>query len=252
MDFVYVLKELYWLARKHPEDVPSAVLSLLRSFGRPVVSLGGVLLRISPRLSLEVIRAIENGSYERPERRMVQATLSPDDRVLEFGSGLGFMSAFCARTIGSDRVFTFEGNPALKLPIEETFRLNAVSPVFENCLIGRSSGSAQFHVAKSFLASSAYPIPGSKSVVVPVRSFREEVLRIQPSFLIVDIEGGEVEIFDDAVKSMPSVRKIAIEVHPWITGEEALSRMEQDLHAAGFSLVAALSVPGRQLYLERR
>ena len=251
MNLMYLAKELYWLGRKSPRSVPFALRSLVRSFKRPVVDVDGVLLRLDPGFSLEVLTALARGAYERPELQMVDAQLEEADVVLEIGSGLGFIATYCAKRIGSERIFAFEGNPGLEPIVRETFRLNKVSPTFESCLIGRSNGEVDFYVTNSFWASSTKKIPGSRKSVVQMKAFRQEVASIQPTFLIIDIEGGEVDLFSDAQDCLKTVRKIAIEVHPWIVGNDAIDAMERRLLEAGFKRVAALSTPGRYLFLTR-
>ena len=76
---------------------------------RSHVDLGGVRLRVGAHLSPAIQRAIYRGYYEAPELACLRR----------------------ARRVGSERVFTFEANPALRPLIEETFRLNGVAPWLE-------------------------------------------------------------------------------------------------------------------------
>jgi FkbM family methyltransferase len=251
VDPIHLAKELYWLGRKSPKDLPLALKSIVRSYGRPVVEVDGVKVRLDPGFSLEVLTSLAGGAYERPELRMVGARLEANDIVLEIGSGLGFISTYCAKIIGSERVHAFEGNPALESIIRETFKLNKVSPNFEICLIGAANGQVDFYVTKSFWASSTKMIPGGRKTVVPMKSFHQEVSRIKPTFLIIDIEGGETDLFSDAMDSLRSVRKIAIEIHPWVVGADAIDAMERKIIQAGFTRVEELSTPGRYLFLAR-
>lgn len=74
--------------------------------GRPRFAVAnGVKIHLhSPVISDRVAKSIYLGLYERLEARVVMATLQADDRVLELGSGIGYLSTLCARRIGSDRV----------------------------------------------------------------------------------------------------------------------------------------------------
>ena len=83
-----------------------------RATTRPVVTLEGVALRVGRHMSPRVERAVWSGRYEREELRLVREVLSPSDVVLEVGAGLGTCSpAYCAKQLGSARVFAYEANP---------------------------------------------------------------------------------------------------------------------------------------------
>ena len=75
---------------------------------RPVVSIEGVQIRVGRHMSRRVEQAISKGGYERDELRLIGMVLSPSDVVLELGAGLGLVSAYCAKRVGSGRVFAFE------------------------------------------------------------------------------------------------------------------------------------------------
>lgn len=70
----------------------------------------------------------------------VAAKLDADDVVMDVGTGIGLVATLCAQRIGSERVYTYEANPALERPIRETFELNRVSPHLEMCMHGPAVG----------------------------------------------------------------------------------------------------------------
>src|SRR3954465_8286744 len=76
-----------------------------------VVTIEGIQIRVGRHMSRRVEQAISKGGYERDELRLIGMVLSPSDVVLELGAGLGLVSAFCAKRVGSGRVFAFEANP---------------------------------------------------------------------------------------------------------------------------------------------
>jgi predicted O-methyltransferase YrrM len=87
---------------------------------RPIVSIEGIRIRVGRHMSRRVEQAISKGGYERDELRLIGMLLSPSDVVLEIGAGLGVVSAYCAKRLGSSRVFAFEANPDLEPRIRET------------------------------------------------------------------------------------------------------------------------------------
>src|SRR5262245_58379142 len=81
---------------------------------RGILPVSGVRIRTGPHLSPVILDSIEREMYERPELEIARVKLQRDDVVLELGSGIGFITTYCAKRIGSDRVFTYEANPALE------------------------------------------------------------------------------------------------------------------------------------------
>ncbi len=181
---------------------------------------------------------------------MIDSRLEPDDIVMELGTGLGFVSSFCAKKIGSERVFTYEANPALETVIQHTYTLNNVHPYSNILLLADQIGEQTFYVNKSFWASSTIQRSSSdRPVQVPVKSFNEEVEKINPSFLIIDIEGGEYELFKKA--KFHSIKKIAMELHESLLGEEKAEFVKSKLTEAGFVLNDKFSYRNRELFWER-
>jgi FkbM family methyltransferase len=192
----------------------------------------GVRLPVKhPLISAHIAREIFLGDYEREEIAIISEHLHPQDVVLEVGTGLGFLSAYCARRTKSERVFTFEANPSLVPLIEETYRRNDIRPQLVNAVLAEGTGSREFFVDSDFWASSSLVARGS-SIQVPQLDLNSEIRRIRPTFLIVDIEGGESEFF--ATADLTGVRKICVETHPHILGDAALSEMLGRLVGSGF------------------
>ena len=55
------------------------------------------------------------------ERDLILDYLKPDDVVLELGGGIGMLFIAIALKIGSEGVFSYEGNPALELIVRDNF-----------------------------------------------------------------------------------------------------------------------------------
>src|SRR5262249_24756040 len=160
-------------------------------------ALDSLRIRLNPSLSVAMCERILSNSYEREERGLVSATLSNDDVVVEIGAGLGVISTICAKRLGSHRVFAYEANPALETFIRDTHELNDVSPSLSICLLGKTAGSSEFWLAREFWASSTVrPDASAECIRVPVVPLNDEMRRIRPTYLILDIEGGELELFE--------------------------------------------------------
>lgn len=211
--------------------------------GRPQFAvINGVKIHLrSPVISDRVAKSIYLGLYERLEARVVMATLQADDRVLELGSGVGYLSTLCARRTGSERVFAVEANPAMEPYIRETFRLNEVSPKLEMCVLGDCDGEVPFNVNDNYSSSSLHD-RGGKTISVRQKSFAGMLAEAQPTYLICDIEGGEVPLLIDT--PLTGIRKICIEIHPHIIGNHDCSRLMQKLLEEGFDCDWTLSGDG--------
>ena len=194
----------------------------------------GVMLPVKHRLvSPGIAREIYLGDYEAKEIEIISRRLAADDVVFEVGAGLGYLSAYCAKLTGSDRVFTYEANPELIPLIRETHARNNVAPTLINALLAQGEGKREFHLEDDFWASSAHR-SGGRSITVKQLDLNAELARVKPSFLIVDIEGGEAEFFAGA--DLSTVQKICVETHPDVLGDRVLSEMFAGLVAQGFAL----------------
>jgi FkbM family methyltransferase len=208
----------------------------VREITKPqLVEIGGIQLPIPPDITPGPLEALYAGYYETSELKILQAKLDKHDRVMELGTGLGLLASYCARQLGSDNVFTYEANPALESFIRQTFAVNHVNPNLNICLLGETPGEQTFYVGKSFWSSSTiHRRPDDQAIQVSVVPFNQEIQRIDPTFLILDIEGGEYELLQYA--NLHNVQKICLELHSNILGSEKTEFVKQQLAAQGFQL----------------
>jgi FkbM family methyltransferase len=185
--------------------------------------------------------ALQQGYFVHPEIQVVKTHLSLDDIVMEVGAGIGVVSSFCAKRVGSKRVFAYEGNPSVERLIRHTYRLNGVSPTLEMCLIGGRAGMESFGVAENFWSSSTIRRPGTEVMKVPMKPFNVEIQRPDPTFLVVDIEGAEYELCRCA--DFHHVRKVVMEVHEDIIGRDSIDSIISRLRSAGLTLHEPSSYP---------
>jgi FkbM family methyltransferase len=211
------------------------VLRTYRRWRQPrVIRHAGVLLAIDRHVPPEILEYLYAGDYERSELKPLRKHLRPDDVVMELGAGIGFISLQCARRVGADQVFSFEANPGLEPHIRRNYQLNRLYPQLEICLLGQVHGEADFYIHDQFWASTTVPgINGMRAIRVPVRPLNEEIRRIDPTFLVLDIEGGERELF--RFIDFHHIEKIALELHTALIGDEETAAIKRRLRDAGFS-----------------
>ena len=202
------------------------------------IDVRGMRVPIGPHMGPAVLESLARGTYEGPELDFLKRYLRPGDRVLELGAGLGLTSAFCARIVGSDRVDTYEANPSLRKHIEAIYELNGVQPKLHTEVLGRDAEPVEFHIEPEFWSSSTVKRSNAGRLVsVPGRRFNDVINDVQPTFVIIDIEGGEVELFKHA--RLDGVEKLLIELHPHVVGQRAVDDVLATLEEQGFSPLEA-------------
>jgi FkbM family methyltransferase len=214
-----------------------------------VASLQGVRLRADPALiGQEAVERILVGDYEGREARMVKMFLAPEDRVMELGAGIGYIGLLCARRLGQGRVHSFEANPMMEPIIRSNYALNdGALPDLTIGLLSDEPGEAEFYVPEMFWAASTSPIADARKIKTPRISLNERIRTLQTNFLIMDIEGGEIDIIESLEPG--SLRKMAMELHPEVTGQDAIDNMFSRLSKLGFNC-RWMSNAGQHAYFE--
>ncbi|MCP5112539.1 MAG: FkbM family methyltransferase [bacterium] len=220
-----------------------------RAFKPNVIANRGILLRVNhPAISPRMRSVLYQDAFEMPEIRILEQTLSPGDRVLELGAGVGFVSVFASRICGSENVTIVEANPALTRLIEENHRLNRVSPrVIAAAAASHDRETESFFVATDFWASSTAR-ESTQRIAVPAVNVNSLIVELNPSYLIMDIEGAESEIVPSL--RLGSIQKILIELHPWHYGLAEANKVMTQLIRDGFVLDFSSSIKN-QLFMRR-
>ena len=226
----HVLRSVRDALEPNPSRFPAATAPDQRF----TFNIAGIALEL-PRNALTpgVWRALVEGWYEDAELEAITAVLRPDDVVLELGAAIGFVSAFAARRPGVRRVVAVEANPRLLALARRTHELNGTGALVElvNVVVAADAGEADFYLSEDFWASSMRPIPAAERVRLPARSLPSLLAEAGPSVLIVDIEGGEAELFRGA--QLPGVRAVVMELHPEVVGLDGIARAFAHMAAAG-------------------
>ena len=208
-------------------------------------TLDGVVLELGPEAMGLVSKAIFMRTYEQSERAIVAATLHPDDVVLELGAGMGFITTVAARI--AREVRSYEANPDMARTAGATLTRNGSRASVTNGALMRSPrvATVPFHIHENFTESSLLPLQGRPTVDIPVFDFMQACEGA--TYLIVDIEGGEVDLLTG---ELPGIRAVCVECHPAVVSRQAITGMLASLFEQGFALDLAHS-QGQVLYLER-
>lgn len=211
-----------------------------RIFRPKVIKNNGVKINAGEHISKNIMNFIYSGAYEGEEVAILMKALKSTDKVLEIGSGLGFLTVFCAKRIGSENVVAYEANPLLIDKIKENFSLNNVDLDIRNAILSDADSEIDLFIEDSFWSSSTVRRSDEAKVVrVKTKNINDILLDSRSNFLIIDIEGGEKQLIYKINFNL--VDKLLIEIHPHVIGNNQSTKIIAYLFEKGFELDFAVS-----------
>lgn len=220
-----------------------------RLTGRKTTRYGGMLVLCDPtRVPRSVATAIIKGTYEAPEMALVGAAVRHGDRVVEIGTGVGVVSLLCNRLAGAGNVQSYEANATLEPIIRENFRLNGLQPKLTFKAVTLDGQPVEFFHNDNIISSSVHDrgLPAQKRRIDSV-AINEAIAAHRATVIVMDIEGGEVDLLPQA--DLASVRELIIELHPHIVGDEAIAALIGALKARRFAETGRI---GKNIRLSRQ
>lgn len=203
----------------------------------------GLRVPASPFLNETRIARINAARYEGEEIAGALRVVTPADRVLELGAGLGIVGAVTALNRRPEAVLSFEANPALLPHINALYAENDLSDRIrvENCVLLAGPDQPQsvtFHVHNSYLGSSLIESENrqTRPVSVPVADFDTRAAAFGATVLLMDIEGGELDLLRQI--DLSRFRAVVVEFHPGVYGIAGMKECKGLLRRAGFVQVA--------------
>lgn len=212
-------------------------ISAWRCWSKPkVVRINGIRLPVPEEASDELRRSLYEGSYELREFQILQRALRSDDRVLELGTGLGYLAIAASQICTNESTVTVEANPEMTPLIERAFELNQVRPKLICGAVVRSrseSGMATLNVSRDFWSARLSAVKHeTRQIEVSEFPFSELVAAHRPTFIAMDIEGTEAQLVGERIPD--TVRQFLIELHPWICGVDRINDVRRWLNDEGF------------------
>ncbi len=169
----------------------------------------GVYLTIDKNIFSEnMIYAILSGGYEIGPYRLIKSTLSINDRLVDIGSGIGFISILSAKIIGNNKVYSYEANPDLISIINKNYEINNLKPQIFNLLISSAKTNSEFFIHKDFIKSSVQINNYLKKIIIKTITLNEIILLHNPTYLFLNIEGNEYNVIIN--ENLTSINKLAI------------------------------------------
>jgi len=180
------------------------------------------------------------GTYEEEESRYLKKHLSPQAKVLELGSCLGYVSCLTNQLLADKSAHVvLEANPNLIPWIEKNKRENQCGFAIENSIISDKERN-DFYIHHLIVGGSAKRKTPNK---IEIKGETFDGLRkkygVDFDTLIMDIEGGELELFRNYREGIAEFDQIFMEVHPFahiLTQEEA-QECEDILSSIGFTIL---------------
>jgi FkbM family methyltransferase len=224
------------------------------AFEKETIELNGIKLLLDKNfVSDNIIKEMYRGNYEKPETAMLNLALTPSDRVFELGTGLGYNAITAAKIIGAKNVITYEANPGLIDIINRNCALNSQPVQVVNKYLVTDDDArteAEFYVSKDFWESGSTDTGNRTKITVPTAKLSEELDRFKPTFLVCDIEGGEIFLLKQPLPKY--IKRIIIETHPFydFVGDKANTEFLKGLMDQGFNLAGRFNW-GNTCMLER-
>ena len=212
-------------------------------------SIDGICLPLYSEIGFNTLRWIIDGEYEIGEINIIKNTIERDDIILEIGTGLGFVSSYCAKITSSSQVFTFEANPLNYELAKSVFFKNNVSPSIKNAYLTNEEGFVDFPInQKSRLASSIKDNTNAFYTIQKL-NLNKVIAEIKPTYLIMDIEGAEFDVF--SIINFQTIKKIQFELHPSILDKSKCDFIFNLLSENSFQLDTTNSLHPNYYFLKK-
>jgi len=190
---------------------------------------------LNPKLSGK----LSTGGYEAHEAHAARMRLRAGQRVLELGSGIGYIASVCASITGAENVTTVEGNPSMLPVIKGNLERNGFGAVtvLHGAVGGMKSGAdpIEFDNKKTFWAARIADVDTAPDAVVsvPHLGLGDLLVTCRPHVVIMDIEGAEEHLFDAPWPGF--VRSVMMELHPGRYSDVVIKRIVDCMSESGLT-----------------
>ena len=202
----------------------------------------GVKVKLSKKVDLSIRYFLARGRpYEAEEAKMVRKYIPFGANVIELGGCYGVISALIRNQIGPDgNLIIVEANPSLaEICAGNADRGNAESK--SEVVVGAIDYSGAKEV-KFALGQNPHvghvALQGEEGFTVQTTTLAEQVKKLPEGdyALVCDIEGGELDLFNNEKKSLSRVNFLILETHPDIypKGMYDLEQLYKTIESIGF------------------
>lgn len=171
-----------------------------------------------------LINRIQNGEWDEAQSRLL-ALIPPDGTILEIGGCTGYLSCETNQLLDDPyRHVVLEANPKMISTLVNNRELNNCNFHVEQCILSNVDFTERtFYIDnRSVLGSSIVKLHDDRikdTILVKTKTMEtlQKKYNVKFDALIVDIEGGEFELFEDILddEALDQFRFIGVEFH-WV------------------------------------
>jgi FkbM family methyltransferase len=178
------------------------------------------------------------GTYEEEERALVKRWIRPNDSVLELGACLGVVSCVTNKLLDEkSRHVVVEANPLCIPTLRRNKELNRSEFQVEHCAVGQPP-ELTFYLHPTYIVGGNAQRVTERPVRVPAKALLQFEKESGPfTALIMDIEGGELEVLKQSADLLKRFRIVIVELHEFAIGQEGVSACREMLRAAELTCV---------------
>jgi len=231
---------VYFLSRKRFEKRRRRLFQSSR-VGRSQVRLKANTIHLLPELHGISELLILYGIHEPISTRVFLEMLASDDQLIDIGSNIGYYPLLALDALGDEgRVLCFEPLPKLYDVLDRNVGGDARAKMFA-LAVGNSTGTISFFRSEfpnwgTIVGHERSDLNRSIEVeAIALDDFITERGDFAPTFIRMDIEGGESLAFEGAWKTIESYKpKLFVEFHPQFIGSGPIVTILKKLHRLGY------------------
>jgi FkbM family methyltransferase len=236
-----IVKRIVWYIERYRTSDHAWIGRIVELLGNRV-SLDGCQFDLSsPVIATAQKAGFLLNTYEAESRYMLQQIPADEELpIIELGASVGVIACVSHRRFpNTPQHIAVEANPALIPVLTRNRHLNHARFDIIPAALAYGQDEMIFHVHRKFVSSSIYAVKGDTTAVsvptVTLQALVEKLYSPNPIILICDIEGAEHDLFQHEFDLIQrTVKYLAIEFHPSLTGQEAVNTILIQLAEAGF------------------
>jgi FkbM family methyltransferase len=181
-------------------------------------------------------------NYERGERELIRGWIRPEDRVIELGACLGIVSCLTNRLLADkSRHVVVEANPFCIAALYRNKEINQAGFLIEHCAVSNQP-EVTFYL-HPYIVGGTSQRATNRPFRLPAKSLRQlEEERGPFTALMIDIEGSELEVFEDSVEVLKRYRLVIVELHDFAIGADGTERCRRILRDCGLQFVGRAGI----------
>lgn len=212
-------------------------------FGNYIVHINDILIDLDDEVySPAMKKRLRRKNYEPAEAKFINKYICRDQPIIDLGAGIGYTTCLVDRnTDNSIPIVAVEANKSLISVINRTKKLNKGNFNVLYSAYDSENNSVDFQIAEDFWSSSQQDRKDKNQteVTVPAISLNEVIKKYDlksPIQLVVDIEGGEHDLFANEHHILQKkISLIIFEYHSF--ANEELEYYSDILEESGFEFV---------------